>query len=88
MLMKTMILPLKVATGTAYACLRPIKRSPSSGDHARSKKVPGLRMFPYVFLLRELKLHSCNFKKIHRIFLSYAWQLKKIHQKISSVSSG
>ena len=45
--MKTIILPQKVATGTAYACLRPIERYPSSGTRARSQEVPGLRMFPY-----------------------------------------
>ena len=28
-------------------------RYPSSGAHARSQKVPGLRMFPYAFLLRK-----------------------------------
>ena len=53
MLMKTMILPQKVATGTAYACLRPIERASSSGARACSQKVLGLRMFPYAFLLRE-----------------------------------
>ena len=47
------ILPQKVATGTAYACLRPIERASSSGARACSQKVLGLRMFPYVFLLRE-----------------------------------
>ena len=53
---ESLFLPQKVATGTAYACLRPIERSLSSGARARSQKVPGLRMFPYAFLLRELKL--------------------------------
>ena len=47
------ILPQKVATGTAYACLRPIERASSSGARACSQKVLGLRMFPYAFLLRE-----------------------------------
>ena len=55
MLIKTIILPQKVATGTAYACLRPIEMH-SSGVHARSQKVLGLRMFPYAFLLQKKNL--------------------------------
>ena len=43
---ESLFLPQKVATGTAYACLRPIEM-PSSDAYARSQKVPGLRMFPY-----------------------------------------
>ena len=58
-LMQTIILPQKVATGTAYACLRPIEYL-SSDAHTRSQKVPGLRMSPYAYLLRELKLCSYN----------------------------
>ena len=46
--------------GTAYACLRPIERYPSSGTHAHSQEVLGLRMFPYAFLLRKLKLYFYN----------------------------
>ena len=54
-----LILPQKVATGTAYACLRPIE-IPLSSANARSQEVLGLRMFPYAFLLWELKLYSYN----------------------------
>ena len=50
------ILPQKVATGTAYACLRPIERASSSGARACSQKVLGLRMFPYAFLLQKKNL--------------------------------
>ncbi|RGO26674.1 hypothetical protein DXB23_04060 [Dorea sp. OM02-2LB] len=58
--MKTIILPQKVATGTAYACLRLIERYPSSSAHARSQKVLRLRIFPYAFLLQKLKLYLYN----------------------------
>ena len=49
MLMQTIILPQKVATGTAYAYLRPTEY-PSSGADACSQEVPGLRMFPDAIL--------------------------------------
>ena len=52
-LIKPIILLQKVATGTAYACLRPIERYASSGAYAHSQKVPGLRMFPYASLLQK-----------------------------------
>ena len=59
--MKTIILPQKVATGTAYACLRPIEKYPSSGAHTRSKEVLGLRMFPYaIFCVRGEQLLFLN----------------------------